>query len=310
MDIQAERIRASCELLGLDRVTEIYPVIAEAAIKADVVIPKFTRTKKAAEDKQTLLRNAADLRKTLDSLYLRPVESTEPELVVRRRAAGAGGELVFAINDRREAGTYVGQHGLVQEVGLPSSGEIVYRPRQAESVAAPKDAATGGSASTNKAAAATANGPSADLSTWRVYDLMARREVSVEVRDGALRWPAVVGPCDGAVWLVTARPLAALHAASPEEARLGDSITCRFAATDDRRKPLDSVIPLRVDITDPHGRPAEFSGYHAAVNGRLDLKLDFAANDTPGVWTVRAQELATGQTAVKFIRVRNADLAK
>jgi len=35
MDIQAERIRASCELLGLDRVPEIYPVIAEAAIKAE-----------------------------------------------------------------------------------------------------------------------------------------------------------------------------------------------------------------------------------------------------------------------------------
>lgn len=35
MDIQAERIRVSCELLGLDRVPEIYPVVAEAAIKAE-----------------------------------------------------------------------------------------------------------------------------------------------------------------------------------------------------------------------------------------------------------------------------------
>ena len=35
MDIQAERIRTACELLGLERVPEIYPVVAEAAIKAE-----------------------------------------------------------------------------------------------------------------------------------------------------------------------------------------------------------------------------------------------------------------------------------
>ncbi len=34
MDIQAERIRSSCALPGLERVPEIYPVIAEASFKA------------------------------------------------------------------------------------------------------------------------------------------------------------------------------------------------------------------------------------------------------------------------------------
>lgn len=41
MDIQAERIRASCELLGLERVPEIYPVVAEAAIKAELGYADF-----------------------------------------------------------------------------------------------------------------------------------------------------------------------------------------------------------------------------------------------------------------------------
>ncbi|HND80820.1 MAG TPA: hypothetical protein PLS39_10415 [Accumulibacter sp.] len=36
MDIQAERICASCELLGLERIPEIYPVIAEATIKGSL----------------------------------------------------------------------------------------------------------------------------------------------------------------------------------------------------------------------------------------------------------------------------------
>ena len=31
---------------------------------------------------------------------------------------------------------------------------------------------------------------------------------------------------------------------------------------------------------------AEFSGAYAAVDGRLELKLDIAGNDTPGTWQV------------------------
>lgn len=48
MDIQAERIRASCGLLGLEQVPEIYPVVAEAAIKAEQGYADLTFSKRCS----------------------------------------------------------------------------------------------------------------------------------------------------------------------------------------------------------------------------------------------------------------------
>ena len=44
MDIQAERIRTSCGLLGLEQVPEIYPIVAEAAIKGELGYADFLET--------------------------------------------------------------------------------------------------------------------------------------------------------------------------------------------------------------------------------------------------------------------------
>jgi hypothetical protein len=35
----------------------------------------------------------------------------------------------------------------------------------------------------------------------------------------------------------------------------------------------------------------------------LELKLDFANNDSPGVWQIRVRELASGQTASRYVRI-------
>jgi len=54
---------------------------------------------------------------------------------------------------------------------------------------------------------------------------------------------------------------------------------------------------MRVDVQDPTGQEAELSGYYGAKDGVVSLHLDLATNDTPGVWTLRARELASGKTA-------------
>ena len=75
------------------------------------------------------------------------------------------------------------------------------------------------------------------------------------------------------------------------------------AITDATDLPVDTVIPLRVNISDPNGRPAEYSGYYGAATGQLDLTLDLATNDTPGVWTIEVQELVTGLNTARYVRV-------
>ena len=251
-------------------------------IRADLTIPKFTRQKKAAEDKATIIKHAAELRKQLDQRYPRLVESSNPELITHVRSAGSS-DYLFVINDQREAGNYVGQHGLVLDVGLPSEGIIRYRPMEPAAPAEPQ--------------------PAASLSERYVYDLLEQRQVQVKSDGSAFNWPVTVGPCDGQLFLITTRPIAAVQITAPETTTLGQRVPIQITITDPATQPLDAVIPVRVKITDPHGRPAEFTGYYGAAQGRLTIAVDPASNDAPGVWTIRVKELASGQTATKFLRV-------
>lgn len=237
------------------------------AIKPDSVLPRFTRTKAVAADKATLLANAAQLRTALDARYQRPVETTNPEIVSRIRSVGSS-DYVFIVNDQREAGNYVGQHGLVQEVGLPSDGEVILHRQPGH-----------------------------------VYDLTARRNVTATSSHGKLSWPISLGPCDGNVFLVTERSIAKVLIEAPVNTPLGKPCSCQIRIADADQNSINAVIPVRVDILDPHGRAGEFTGYYGATSGVLDIPLNLAQNDAPGVWTIRVQELASGLIARHYVRV-------
>lgn len=237
------------------------------AIKPDIVLPRFARTKKTAEDKATILVNAAKLRQTLDGRYQRHAECSNPEIVSRVRASGES-DYVFVVNDHREFGTYVGQHGLVMESGLPSQGELTIQRR-----------------------------------AGYVYDLLASREVETAPRRTATTWPVELAPCSGGAYLVTPRPIAQLRIATPDSAPRGQSLDATITVADSAGEPIPAVIPLRVEILDPNGRLAEYSGHYGAAHGVLKLRLDLAVNDTPGVWQIRIRELASGKAANRFVRI-------
>jgi hypothetical protein len=264
------------------------------AIKPDIVLPRFARTKKTAEDKAAILANAAKLRLDLDARYQRYAECSNPEIVTRVRSAGAS-DYLFVVNDHREFGTYVGQHGLVMEHGLPSRGELTLRR--------PAKKGTG---------KLSRNGPEGasqklDLSfspfSVHVYDLLTSREVEIAQHDAVTSWPLELGPCDGGVYLVTPRPIERLTIDAPPSARLGDAIEVQIGITDRSGNLVPAVVPVDLSITDPNARPAERSGHYGANDGRLALSIDLATNDTPGVWRIHARERASGRSAIRFIKV-------
>src|SRR6185295_4406514 len=95
----------------------------------DVALASFKRAKKAAEDKAQTLRVAAQLLTATDQFLAKRFTCDNPEVAVHLRRYGDT-DYVFVVNDHREAGTYVGQHGLVMENGLPSTANIVFAPGQ------------------------------------------------------------------------------------------------------------------------------------------------------------------------------------
>ncbi|MBX3178917.1 MAG: LamG domain-containing protein [Candidatus Hydrogenedentes bacterium] len=236
------------------------------AIAPDITIPVYTRVKQADVDKAALLERAAALREQLAGRYAWPVRSSNPEVLTYRRAYGSS-EYLFAINDHREFGSYVGSHGLVMENGLPATTTI--------------DLARAG----------------------HVYDLVASREIPVTPAEDGTRFDLQLEPGGGRMLLVTARPIASIAVSGPEEAQRGKPVALTVTVADAESQPVDAVVPVELDIRDPDGRAAEFSGYYGAKDGVLRVDLQIAPNDTPGMWSARAREGATGQAAWHFFRV-------
>jgi hypothetical protein len=240
------------------------------AITPDLVIPRFTRTKQAAKDRATLQTAAKKLRAWLDPKYSRVVDSSNPDVVTRRRTFGTT-DYVFAINDHREFGTYVGGYGLVMEDGLPSETSIRI-----------------------------------NRGVGHVYDLVESRELVSEVVNDSMLVPLQLGPCQGRVLMVTRRPIRNISINVPKVASRSDSISIAIAVTD-AGQPISAIIPVNVEIVDPEGRTAEFSGSYAAVDGQLTIRFDFAANDRVGMWEVRVKELASGKSASAYLRLHASE---
>jgi len=238
------------------------------AIMPDIVLSSYQRKGKAKEDKLALQEKAAALRRELDVFYRRYADSSNPDVVVRARQRGDV-DYIFAVNDSRTFGEYVGHHGLVMEKGLPASAML-----------------------------------SVDRRSGRVYDLLRHEQVVTETTADGLSFDVELGPGGGGVYLIVEQEIAGVEIEAPSKVRRGKRAKVEGRIVDGEGKPIDAVIPVEVEIFDGEGQPAEFSGYYGAGDGELSLELDIAENDLRGDWTVRLTELASGRSAERKLKVR------
>lgn len=239
------------------------------ALKADVTLTSFKRAKKAAEDKAQVLQLATTLGPQVISLGYQPrVTADSPEVILRTRRFGDATYL-FVINDHREAGTYVGQHGLVMENGLPTSATLTLAQDHGA-----------------------------------IYDLTSSSLI-IPQRDtaGVLRWKVDLGPCDGRIFMILPKPLLQLTADLPATATRGNSADLQIRLTTTQDAPLKAIIPLEIQIRDANGKSAEGSGHYAAENGLLTLPLSIAPNEDPGTWEIRITELASRMQTTRWMAV-------
>ena len=230
-----------------------------AAIIPDLIIRPPSAGSAPDAVKAALQALAVQLRRDLAPLYTPPVDSSDPDVIVRRRQYGET-DYVFAINDKRTYGDYVGHHRLVMEKGLPHEAIV----------------------SLNKPGAT-------------VYDLVAGRPLPTQSKAGGLQWKVALGPGEGRVYMVTPRPVANVQVEVGRRQPADRTVEVRVRVVDAAGRPLRAMIPARIDIIDPEGNPAEFSGPYGARDGAVALRLELAANDAPGTWTINAGELASGK---------------
>ena len=175
---------------------------------------------------------------------------------------------LFVINDRREPGTYVGQHALVRESALPVTTHL-----------------------------------NLGHDKVNVYDLTHSTFLLPKRDNSGLIIPLKLGPSEGRVLLLSPVPLLEMQTEVPETATRGNAAEVRVRLLTSGGMPMPAAIPVAVSIRDADGAPAEFDGHHVAENGELTLRLDLARNETPGTWEIHIRELASGMEAVKWLQV-------
>ncbi|MGB0579698.1 MAG: LamG domain-containing protein, partial [Limisphaerales bacterium] len=237
-------------------------------IKADITIQSFKRPKQADEAKKLLHDRAAQLTTKLEGRYQRFAKSDNPEVITRARQFGPT-DYVFAINDHREFGDYVGQHGLVMENGLPSDARIQINRRQGHA-----------------------------------YNLRTGQPVPTTGGNDSLIWPVNLGPAEGGLFMITPRPIDRLKLNGPESARRGESVKLSAVVADSSGEPVSAIVPIHLQIRDTTGRELEFSGHYGAKNGKLEVEIDIAPNDEIGLWEIIATELASRQSSRHYLRIK------
>jgi len=237
------------------------------ALQPDILLESYARPKEADMAKSMMLEQAENLRAELDPHYARYADSSDPSVITRVRTYGST-DYLFAVNDNREFGGYVGHHGLVMENGLPTQATL-----------------------------------NVSREGGHVYDLVAHREVRPTAGREGIDLQVQFGPCEGRLFVITDRAIDAVRIEAPQQARPGESVNIKAAVVDAEGRPIDAVVPVKVELLDPHGRATEFSGYYGAKDGQVQVTADLAPNDVPGLWRIRVQELASGQVADAYVRV-------
>lgn len=237
------------------------------AVQADLVITSCNRTGKADLDKQVLQKKAQEVRQALAGKYVRSIDSSNSDVIPYLRQ-GSHADYIFLVNDRREFGDYVGQHGRVMENGLPAKTTL-----------------------------------SLNRSKGHLYDLVNHQPVVLKGANEKQNASIQLAPGAGGIYLATEQPLDRVEVIAPETLKRGESGTISMKVLDPQNQPVSAVIPVEVSIEDAEGRVAEFSGYRALVDGVQTLQIQIAPNDKAGIWRVRVRELASGKGSSVYIRV-------
>jgi len=237
-------------------------------VRPDILIPSIGVSQRNGKTfKAAVLAAAARIREALRGKYAFFAHSEDPEVVLHTRERD-GVQYLFAINDKKEFGDYVGQYGLVMENGVPAETVIAVRR-------------TG----------------------VRVLDLVAGQKVPARAEGEVTRFRAVLGPGEGKIYVIAERLPASLRLAAPDHMERGDTAFFDVTVLDSSGAPVAATVAVEFRILDPAFRPAEPSGFYAAVGGKVRVRFDLAENERTGVWRIVATERMRGSTVTRYIRV-------
>ena len=220
--------------------------------------------------KTTMVAQAEELRRRLAPRYAPEADSSSPEIVVYSRRWN-GTRYLFAINDHRTFGDYVGPWGLTMERGLPFEGEVSLAD---------------------------------DGSVKAVYELSRGGEAAFTRADGRIAVPVTYATNDGRLFAFLPERIAAVAVEAPTSVRAGDAVRVTFSARDAAGRPVEALLPAEIRLYDAAGRELDGAGWVCLHGGVCTTEIATNLNDAAGDYRLVCTDRASGLKAERIIRRR------
>jgi hypothetical protein len=215
--------------------------------------------------KRIMQAQAEDLRKKLaEKGYYPQSDSSSSEIVVYNRS-WKNTPYLFAINDKRAFGDYVGQWGKIMEKGLPFKGEVFLR-----------DAA-------DKVGA--------------VYELSRGEKMAFSKVGKDVALSLEYDTNDGRFMVFLPEEIAKVKIEAPVDVEIGKSLSFEFKVLGRSRKPIEAVLPVEVRLYDSSGRELDGAGFAAAEGGVCKMTIPTNLDDAAGEYRLVCRDRASGLVA-------------
>ena len=222
--------------------------------------------------KATMVAQANDLRKRLAPRFTPEADSSSPEIVTYSRRWNDA-RYVFAINDHRTFGDYVGPWGLTMEKGLPYEGEV-----------------------------SLADG---DGAVKAVYELSRGGEVPFTREGGRVKVPVKYTTNDGRIFAFLTTRIASVKVDAPAAVRAGGTLQVTLSALDGDGRPVAAPLPAEIRLYDAADREIDGAGWVCMQGGTCTVEFLTNLNDAAGSYRIVCRDRASGLTVARTVKVKD-----
>lgn len=172
-------------------------------------------------------------------------------------------DYLFAVNDKRTFGDYVGMYGLCMDKALPNSGKVFLR---------------------RKAGA--------------VYELVSRKKVPFSIRNKQTYIQAQFKGNGGQVFLLLPEEISSVKIATEKKQAVpGEKVTLEGSVYYKSGKVIKGMLPVTIEVRDPAGKLTGDSTRSTIENGMFRKEVILPLNGAKGLWRVTFREDVSGRKA-------------
>ena len=222
--------------------------------------------------KKIMQAAAAEIREKLAAKGFRPAaDSSSPEIVTYSRRWESTPYL-FAVNDARTFGDYVGPWGRVMEKGVPTEGWVSAEDAEGKIAA--------------------------------VYELSRGTKCPFRREGGRIKVPVSFDTNDGRMFAFLPAAIASVKVDTPSAVKRGGTVDVTMTVHDESGSPVPALLPVEVRLFDSAGREIDGGGYVCAEGGVAKVTFLTNLDDADGAYRLVCKDRASGVSSEKSIPLK------